>query len=105
MSVITWLLENVTAVAAVIGLICSTVIYVQKAAKEKNWSALINMVLADMAAAEESFATGAERKQWVMSMLSAHAKACNYPLDQAAIEKISDMIDELCGMAKIVNAE
>ena len=50
------------------------------------------------------FDTGAARKEWVMSMLAAHAKACNYPLNQAAIEKISDMIDSLCDMSKVVNA-
>ena len=104
MNIVTWILENITAVAAVIGLICSTVLFVQKAAKEKNWSALVQLVLADMQTAEENYSTGAARKEWVMSMLSAHAKACNYPLDEAAIEKISDMIDELCDMSKVVNA-
>ena len=104
MNVVTWILENITAVAAVIGLICSTVLFVQKAAKEKNWSALVQLVLADMQTAELNYSSGAARKEWVMSMLAAHAKACNYPLNQAAIEKISDMIDSLCDMSKVVNA-
>ena len=104
MNIITWILEHITAVAAVIGLICSTVIYVGKAVKGQNWGAFWALVIADMTAAEGMFDTGVERKEWVMSMLAAHAKSCNYPLDQAAIEKISDMIDSLCDMSKVVNA-
>ena len=41
MNIITWILEHITAVAAVIGLICSTVIYVGKAVKGQNWGRLL----------------------------------------------------------------
>jgi len=104
MNWITYILEHITAIAAVIGLIYTTVTFVTKAAKEQNWSAIMKLVIADITVAETKYPTGAERKQWVMSMLAAHAKACNYTLTDDDITKISNMIDGMCDMAKTVNA-
>ena len=46
------------------------------------------------------FEKGADRKEWVMAMVKASADTVNYDLD---MDKISDLIDSLCDMSKIVN--
>ena len=104
MTFINFILEHAAAIVAIIGLLYTTVKFVTDAAQKKNWTALVALVMADMKTAEEQYADGATRKQWVMSMLKAHAAACNYALTDEDITKISDMIDAMCDMAKTVNA-
>lgn len=53
-----------------------------------------------MEEAEEKFTDGATRKEWVMAMVQTSAEYINYPVDTQAL---SDMIDALCDMTKIVN--
>ena len=53
-----------------------------------------------MAQAEEKFADGATRKEWVMAMVGASAKELDYDVDAAAV---SDMVDRLCALSKTVN--
>lgn len=104
MTVINFILEHAAAIVAIIGLLYTTVKFVTDAAQKKNWTALVALVMADMKTAEVNYADGAKRKQWVMSMLAAHAAACGYKLTDEDVSKISNMIDELCSMAKTVNA-
>ena len=54
-----------------------------------------------MAEAEEKFADGATRKEWVMAMVQASAESINYNVD---MEAISELIDSLCDLTKAVNA-
>lgn len=54
-----------------------------------------------MKEAEKKFDTGAEKKEYVMSMIKASADTINYDIDMDAI---SDLIDSLCSMSKVVNA-
>lgn len=86
--------------AAAIPLVVKLVEYVKKAAREKNWNAVLNMVMDYMAIAENSFATGAERKEWVLDMIAESADTVNYDIDLAVVGK---MIDDLCDMTKVVN--
>lgn len=74
---------------------------VQKAIREKNWSKVLNMVMNLMQTAETKFETGAERKEWVLAMVKASADTIDYDIDMDAI---SDLIDSLCNMSKVVNA-
>ena len=53
-----------------------------------------------MEEAEQKFADGATRKEWVMAMVQTSAEYINYPVDTEALSK---MIDSLCDMTKIVN--
>lgn len=55
----------------------------------------------DMQTAETKFETGAERKEWVLAMVKASADTIDYDIDMDAI---SDLIDSLCNMSKVVNA-
>ena len=89
-----------TGLAACIPLAVKLVQYVQKATQEKNWGALLGLVVDLMEEAEVKFADGATRKEWVMAMVQTSAEYINYPVDT---EALSEMIDALCDMTKIVN--
>ena len=88
--------------AATIPLVIKLVEYVKKAVKEKNWGLILNMVMNYMSVAEEKFTTGAERKEWVMSMVLESAKTVNYDLTP---DVLSNLIDNLCSLTKAVNVE
>lgn len=89
-----------TGLAACVPLAVKLVQYVQKATQEKNWGALLGLVVDLMEEAEVKFADGATRKEWVMAMVQTSAEYINYPLDT---EALSELIDALCDMTKIVN--
>ena len=86
------ILSIVAGLAAAIPLVVKLVQYVTAAVKEKNWNKLLDLVMSLMEEAEEKFADGATRKEWVMAMVSASA------------ESISGLIDALCALTKTVNA-
>lgn len=86
--------------ATAIPLVIKLVEYVKKAVKEKNWNALLDMVMSYMEIAETKFETGAERKEWVLAMVEASADTVNYDIDLTAVSKL---IDSLCSMTKVVN--
>ena len=50
------------------------------------------------------FATGAERKVWVMNMVKAAASQIDFNYDADAERKVSDLVDEFCRVSKTVNA-
>ena len=89
-----------TGLAACIPLAVKLVQYVQKATQEKNWGALLGLVVDLMEEAEVKFADGATRKEWVMAMVQTSAEYINYPLDT---EALSELIDALCDLTKVVN--
>jgi hypothetical protein len=90
------------SLTAVITLIYELVKYVKKATKEKNWSRMMDLVINLMAEAEQKLASGADRKEWVLAMVKAAAESINYEVDLDAIGKL---IDDMCEMSKIVNAQ
>lgn len=90
-----------TGLAACIPLAVKLVQYVQKATQEKNWGALLGLVVDLMQEAEVKFADGATRKEWVMAMVQTSAEYISYPLDTQAL---SELIDALVSMTKVVNA-
>ena len=96
-----FIISIIAGLGAAIPLVLKLIEYVQKAVKEKNWGQLLNLVMSLMAEAESKFGTGAERKEWVLAMVTASANEINYDIDMSAI---SSMIDSLCTMSKQVNA-
>lgn len=94
-------LSVVAGLSVTIPLVLKLVEYVQKAIKEKNWTKLLELVMAYMSEAEEKFETGAERKEWVLAMVEVSAKKINYDVD---LSVVADMIDKLCDMSKVVNS-
>lgn len=89
-----------TGLAAGIPLAVKLYQTVKEAVQEKNWTHLLGLVVDLMEEAEVKFADGATRKEWVMAMVQTSAEYINYPVDT---EALSEMIDALCDMTKIVN--
>ena len=94
-----------SGLAVCIPLVVQLVNVVSTSVKEKNWSQIVAIVLDLMKQAETLFAEGAARKAWVMAGVESAAKSINYNYDEAAKQKVSDMIDAICATAKVVNAE
>ena len=89
-----------SGLATCIPLVVQLVKYVSAAIKERNWNQLVTMVMNLMAEAESKFNTGLERKEWVLAMVEVNAKTINYDID---MQQVSDMIDALCDLTKVVN--
>ena len=89
-----------SGLAATIPLVIQLVKYVRKTIQEKNWPEVVKLVTSYMERAETMFEKGADGKEWVMAMVKASADTVKYDLD---MDKISDLIDSLCDMSKIVN--
>lgn len=100
-SYINYIVAILTGLATAIPLVINLIKYVQKAVKEKNWNQVVKLVMNLMEEAETKFDNGADRKEWVLSMIKASADTINYDIDMDAI---SDLIDSLCSMSKVVNA-
>lgn len=95
------IIVNILALlVAIIPLAAKLVEYVRLSVKEKNWSNLLVLVMNLMQEAESKFSSGAERKEWVVSMVKASSKTINYDVD---LEQIGELIDSLCKMSKVVN--
>lgn len=95
------LVSILAGVATAIPLVIKLVEYVQKAVREKNYGLIIQLVMNLMAEAEEKFDNGADRKEWVLSMVQASADTVDYQID---VKQIGLLIDALCAMSKVVNA-
>ena len=95
------LISVLSGLAAVIPLVIQLVKYVEKAVKEKNWADLLDLVSNLVQEAEIKFNTGADRKEWVLMMVKASADTINYDID---LEQVSQLIDKLVAMSKVVNA-
>lgn len=100
-SYINYIVAILTGLATAIPLVINLIKYVKKAVKEKNWNQVVKLVMNLMEEAETKFDNGADRKQYVLSMIKASADTINYDIDMDAI---SDLIDSLCSMSKVVNA-
>lgn len=89
-----------TGLATAIPLVVELIRYVQKAVKEKNWDRLVDLVIELMERAETMFPDGPTRKQWVMAMVQTSSEYINFDVD---MDVISELIDSLCSMSKVVN--
>ena len=92
-----------SGIAVAIPLIIKLVNVVKDRVKEKNWNLLMKMTMDYMTEAEKNIASGAERKEWVMSMVIASAANINYPMTDDDVKKIEDLIDAICDASKIIN--
>lgn len=92
-----------SGIAVAIPLIIKLVNVVKDATRSKNWNLLIKMTMDYMTEAEKNIASGAERKQWVMSMVTASAANINYTMTDEDAKKIEDLIDAICDASKILN--
>lgn len=106
MDAVNWV-QLITAIfaglATAIPLVMKLADTIKKATKEKNWNLLLKMAMNYMTEAEKNIASGAERKEWVLSMVKASAVNINYDLTEEDIQKLSDLIDAICDASKIIN--
>lgn len=88
-----------------IPLVVKLVQVTREAVREKNWNILIDRVSKLMVEAEILFDDNhnAGRKKYVLDMIEDAADTINYDLTDADKEKLSDLIDALCTMARTVN--
>lgn len=93
-------LSVLAGLAAAIPLVIKLIEYVRRAVMEKNWNALLHLIMSYMEEAERKFDDGATRKEWVVAMVEKSADIVNYDVDP---ELISRLIDSLCDMTKVVN--
>lgn len=99
--IVSLIVAILSGLAACIPLAVKLVQYVQKAAQEKNWAALLGLLVDLMERAEQKFNDGATRKEWVMAMVQTSAEYINYPIDT---EALSQLIDSLVDMTNVINA-
>ena len=100
--IINVIVSILAGLATCIPLAYNLVKYVKKAAHEKNWNALLDLVMKLIIQAETKFNDGATRKEWVMAMVQTSAEYINYPVD---VQALSDLIDNLCDLTKSVNTK
>ena len=101
-NVVNIIVSILSGLSVCIPLVVQLVKYVKKAIQEKNWNQLLKLVTDLMEEAEKKFDTGAERKEWCLAMVRASASSINYDIDMDAV---SDLIDSLCDMSKVVNGK
>lgn len=102
----TWdiVISILSGLAVCIPLVIKLVQIIANYIKEKNWNALVKLVLQFMVEAETKYNKGEERKEFVLDMVEVSAKQLNYDYDEEAKAKVSEMIDSICTAAKTINA-
>lgn len=98
--IITIVFNIILAIGIATPLVIALVKYVRQSIQEKNWNNLVKLVLELISTAEEKFETGAERKEWVISMVRAVENQINFDIDE---ETLSNLIDDLVNLTKKVN--
>lgn len=101
-NVINLIVAILSGLAVCIPLVVKLVQYVRQAAQEKNWSAVMSLVLELMKQAEQNYKTGAERKEFVMDSIIAMQDVLNYQVD---LDVIGAMVDSICAASKIINGK
>lgn len=98
------IISVLAGLATAIPLAIKLVEYVRKAVKEKNWPKVVSLVIDLMSEVEGKMEVGADKKTYVLAMLKASADTIDYDLDEKDYEKIGDLIDSMCDMSKVLNA-
>lgn len=81
-----------TGLATTIPLVIKLVRVVKDAVKAKNWAPLMQLVLRLMAEAEDNYATGTEKKAYVIDSIKAIEGSLNYDVDMDAVDAMIDAI-------------
>ena len=96
------ILPIMSGLIACIPLVIKLIDVSQKAVKEKNWTALMQLVLKLMQEAEENYSTGAEKKEYVLDSIKAVKDTLNYDVDMVIVE---GMIDSIVLATKKINTK
>ena len=100
MDILNLVLAIITGLCTAIPLGIQLVKYVKVSIKEKNFGNIMKLALELMAEAEKNYATGAEKKEYVMDSIVKLSQTLDYEVDT---EKISNMIDSICQASKTIN--
>ena len=98
----TYILPILSGLVAAIPLVIKLIDLAQKASREKNWKAVVQLVLVLMKEAEQNYTNGADKKQYVMSSIKAMEKSLQYDIDE---EAISELIDAVVDATKKINTK
>lgn len=96
------IISILTGITTCIPLIIKLVQTIKETVKSKNWTAVMQLVLKLMAEAEENYATGADKKAYVMDSIEAMKDTLNYDVDMDAV---SAMIDSIIIASKKINVK
>lgn len=94
------LIEVVILLSAIIPLVVALVKYIKKAIKEKNWRNLLRLAIQLMEQAERQFDNGADKKDFVISMLKTSLDEIEYEITD---EELSNLVDSLVDLTKKLN--
>ena len=93
-------------IAEAIPFIVAVIKYVKKNSNERNWTNLVKLAFDLCMQAEEEFELGADKKEWVLSMLKTTADSVGYDLsDTEMLDKVSNLIDSLISTTKVINVD
>lgn len=73
--------------------------------QEKQWDRLMSLVISYMIEAENLMVKGEDKKKYVLSLIANTAKQVGYEIKDGDMEKISQLIDEICSATKLINLE
>ena len=96
----TIILPIISGLVACIPLVIKLIDSTKKVVKEKNWPAVMQLVLKLMVEAEENYKSGAERKEYVLDSIKAVQSTLNYEVD---LDAIGAMIDSITKASKKIN--
>lgn len=99
--IINYVVSILSGLCVCIPLVYKLAVTIKQSVQEKNWTALVSLVTKFMEEAELLFQSGEERKNYVMIAIKASADTINYQID---MDVVSELIDSLCAMSKVVNA-
>ena len=91
-----------SGITVCVPLVVQLVKYVKAAIQEKNWSKVLALVLNLMTEAERAYASGEERKIFVMNSIESIKDTLNYQVD---MNQISDIIDQIVAASKVINTK
>ena len=98
----TIILPIISGLAACVPLVIKLVEYAQRVVKEKNWQAVVQLVLSLMKEAEKNYVNGAEKKEYVISSIKAMEDTLQYDIDEKAI---GELIDAIISATKQINTK
>ena len=97
-----FMVELLDILVVAVPLVLTLIVYIRKTAKEKNWGALVSLVIKLIAEAEEQFDKGSDKRTWVLEVAEASAKEIDYDFDA---KRVGELIDNFCEMSKKVNTK
>ena len=100
-NVINIIISVLSGLTVCIPLVVQLVKYVKAAIKERKWTKVMELVLNLMTEAERNYATGAEKKEYVMNSIESIRDVLDYEVDMNAISEMIDaIVAPLCAISR-----